>query len=39
VIASSSTVQASPGVDADPAGAQEVKGRTEPVEIYRLVPR
>jgi class 3 adenylate cyclase len=24
---------------AEPAGSQKVKGRTEPVEIYRLVPR
>ncbi|MGH2678600.1 MAG: adenylate/guanylate cyclase domain-containing protein, partial [Actinomycetota bacterium] len=39
IIAASSTVAASPGVVAEPAGAQEVKGRTEPVEIYRLVPR
>jgi adenylate cyclase len=39
IIASSSTVTASPGVAAEPAGAQEVKGRTEPVEIYRLVLR
>jgi adenylate cyclase len=39
IIASSSTVTASPGVTAEPAGSQEVKGRTEPVEIYRLVPR
>ena len=39
IIAASSTVAASPGVVAEPAGAQEVKGRTEPVEIFRLVPR
>ncbi|MGH2677055.1 MAG: adenylate/guanylate cyclase domain-containing protein [Actinomycetota bacterium] len=39
IIASSSTVAASPGVAAEPAGSKEIKGRTEPVEIYRLVPR
>jgi class 3 adenylate cyclase len=37
IIASGSTVAAAPGVRADPAGAQEVKGRREPVECYRVV--
>jgi len=36
VIASAATVRAAPGVAAEPAGAQEVKGRREPIEIYRV---
>ncbi|MGH2674060.1 MAG: adenylate/guanylate cyclase domain-containing protein [Actinomycetota bacterium] len=36
VVASAGTVSASPGIAAEPAGTQEVKGRREPVEIYRL---
>jgi adenylate cyclase len=37
IIASGSTVAAARGVRAEPAGAQEVKGRREPVECYRVV--
>jgi class 3 adenylate cyclase len=36
VIASATTVAAAPGVDSEPAGAQEVKGRRESVEVYRI---
>lgn len=36
VIASATTVGAAPEVRAEPAGTQEVKGRREPVETYRL---
>lgn len=39
VVASASTVAAAPGLPAEPAGAQEVKGRRESVEIYRLTGR
>jgi class 3 adenylate cyclase/ActR/RegA family two-component response regulator len=39
VVASASTVAAAPGLTAEPAGAQEVKGRREPVEVYRLTAR
>jgi class 3 adenylate cyclase len=37
VVASSETVSAAPGFAAEPVGAQQVKGRREPVEVYRLV--
>jgi adenylate cyclase len=36
VIAAASTVAKAPGVTAEPAGAQEVKGRREPVDVYRV---
>jgi len=36
VVASAGTVAAAPGVAAEPVGAHEVKGRREPVEVYRL---
>lgn len=39
VVASAGTVAAAPGLPAEPAGAQEVKGRREPVEVYRLTAR
>jgi adenylate cyclase len=34
IVASGSTVAAAPAVPVQPAGVQEVKGRTEPVETY-----
>jgi len=36
VVASAGTVAAAPSVAAEPVGAHEVKGRREPVEVYRL---
>jgi adenylate cyclase len=39
VVASAETVSAAPGLPAEPAGAQEIKGRRESVEIYRLTAR
>jgi class 3 adenylate cyclase/CheY-like chemotaxis protein len=36
IIASGTTVAAAASIEAEPAGTQEVKGRTEPVEVYRL---
>jgi class 3 adenylate cyclase len=36
VVASAATVAASGGVDAEPVGPRLVKGREEPVEVYRL---
>jgi class 3 adenylate cyclase len=39
VVASATTVAAAPGLPAEPAGAQEVKGRREAVEVYLLTAR
>lgn len=36
VVASAATVGAAPTVAAEHVGAQEVKGRTEPVDVYRV---
>jgi adenylate cyclase len=36
ILASSTTVSAAPAVGSEPAGSHEVKGRREPVEVYRL---
>jgi adenylate cyclase len=36
VLATAATVASAPSVAAQPAGARTVKGRTEPVEIYRI---
>jgi class 3 adenylate cyclase/ActR/RegA family two-component response regulator len=36
ILATASTVKVSPGVAADFAGSRQVKGRTEPVETYRI---
>jgi class 3 adenylate cyclase/DNA-binding NarL/FixJ family response regulator len=38
IIAAASTVTAAPGIASEPAGAQEVKGRRETVEVYRVRP-
>jgi adenylate cyclase len=37
VLASRGTVDAAPGIVAEPSGPQEVKGRREPVDTYRVV--
>ena len=37
VLATAATVAAAPGIPATPAGARQVKGRSEPVELYRVV--
>ena len=37
VVASSETVSAAPSFPAEAIGAQQVKGRREPVEVYRLI--
>jgi class 3 adenylate cyclase/ActR/RegA family two-component response regulator len=36
VVASAATIAAAPGVDADPIGSRTVKGREEPVEVFRV---
>jgi len=36
ILASAASVGAAPDVPSEPAGAQEVKGRREPVEVHRL---
>lgn len=36
IVASASTVAAADGVDAEPIGPRQVKGREEPVEVYRI---
>jgi class 3 adenylate cyclase/ActR/RegA family two-component response regulator len=38
IVASASTVAAAPGIEAEPVGARMVKGREEPVEVYRVRP-
>jgi adenylate cyclase len=37
IVASASTVAAAPNVAAEPIGARQVKGREEPVEVFRVV--
>jgi adenylate cyclase len=37
ILASAASVSAAPNVRAEPAGAQEVKGRREPVECFRVL--
>ncbi|HEX6262589.1 MAG TPA: adenylate/guanylate cyclase domain-containing protein [Actinomycetota bacterium] len=39
VIAAAATVTAAPGIPAEHVGAQEVKGRSEPVEVYSVGER
>jgi len=39
VVASDSTVAAAPGIAAQPIGPRTVKGRGEPVEVYRVLTR
>ena len=36
IVASAATVDAAPGIPVEHVGAQEVKGRREPVEVYRV---
>jgi class 3 adenylate cyclase/FixJ family two-component response regulator len=36
IVASASTIAAANGVDAEPIGPRHVKGREEPVEVYRI---
>jgi class 3 adenylate cyclase/DNA-binding NarL/FixJ family response regulator len=36
VLATSSTVAAVPGLDAEPVGPRQVKGRAEPVDVFRV---
>jgi class 3 adenylate cyclase len=36
IVASASTVAAAPQILADPVGARHVKGREEPVDVYRV---
>ncbi|MGH2637624.1 MAG: adenylate/guanylate cyclase domain-containing protein, partial [Actinomycetota bacterium] len=37
IVAGAATVAAAPGVDAEPIGLRQVKGREEPVEVYRVL--
>jgi class 3 adenylate cyclase len=36
VVASAATIAAAPGIDAEPIGSRTVKGREEPVEVFRV---
>jgi class 3 adenylate cyclase/ActR/RegA family two-component response regulator len=36
IVASAATIAAAPGVEADPVGSRLVKGREEPVEVFRV---
>jgi class 3 adenylate cyclase/FixJ family two-component response regulator len=36
VVASAATIAAAPGIEADPVGSRRVKGREEPVEVFRV---
>ncbi|HXY71266.1 MAG TPA: adenylate/guanylate cyclase domain-containing protein [Actinomycetota bacterium] len=36
VLATASTVAAVPSLDAEPVGARQVKGRTEPIDVFRV---
>jgi class 3 adenylate cyclase/CheY-like chemotaxis protein len=36
VVASAATIAAAPGIDAEPIGPRTVKGREEPVEVFRV---
>jgi adenylate cyclase len=37
IVASASTIAAAPGIAAEPIGLRTVRGREEPVEVYRIV--
>ena len=37
IVATASTVAAAPSVTAEPVGPRQVKGRTEPVDVYRVL--
>jgi len=37
VLATAATVEACPGADVEPLGPRLVKGRKEPVDVYRVV--
>jgi class 3 adenylate cyclase/DNA-binding NarL/FixJ family response regulator len=37
IVASSTTVVAAPAISCEPVGARQVKGREEPVEVFRVV--
>jgi class 3 adenylate cyclase/ActR/RegA family two-component response regulator len=36
IVASAATIAAAPGIEADPVGSRLVKGREEPVEVFRV---
>jgi class 3 adenylate cyclase len=36
ILATAATVQAAPGLPAEPIGSRQVKGRKEPVETFRI---
>ncbi|HEV8564729.1 MAG TPA: adenylate/guanylate cyclase domain-containing protein [Actinomycetota bacterium] len=38
IVAAATTIAAAPGVACEPIGIRQVKGRAEPVEVYRVVP-
>ena len=37
IVASASTVAAANGIPSEPIGARQVKGREEPVEVFRVL--
>jgi class 3 adenylate cyclase len=36
IVASATTIAAAPGIEVEPVGSRRVKGREEPVELYRV---
>jgi len=38
IVATASTVAAAPGIPAEPIGRRHVRGREEPVEVFRVMP-
>ena len=37
IVAAATTIAAAPGIECEPIGLRQVKGREEPVEVYRVV--
>jgi class 3 adenylate cyclase len=37
IVASSTTIASAPGVSCEPIGSRQVKGREEPVEVFRVL--
>jgi class 3 adenylate cyclase len=36
IVASSTTIASAPGISSEPIGSRRVKGREEPVEVFRI---
>jgi len=37
IVASSTTIASAPGISAEPIGSRQVKGREEPIEVFRVM--